>query len=220
MNTASANYFYGEEVDTFCAGKPGFDNPPVFGGEGSPLDETNCSKCHSPSGPNNGQTQAFNIYKNNNKNPNQALCDLVAPPPPAPTCTDVDNDSYSIEGGACGAIDCDDNNPLTYPGATELCTDSVDNNCNMLVDNLDPKAVDCPTACSDADNDNFSPDGGICAIIVNIIVANFCSTRINTCICIVTINHSTNSTIRRKIIIVSIRTSCRTVHCFRVKIIN
>ena len=24
------------------------------------------------------------------------------------TCTDVDGDTYSIEGGPCGAVDCDD----------------------------------------------------------------------------------------------------------------
>jgi hypothetical protein len=45
-------------------------------------------------------------------------------------CTDADNDTYSTEGGACGAIDCNDNNSAVNPGAAEVCGDSIDNNCN------------------------------------------------------------------------------------------
>jgi hypothetical protein len=43
-------------------------------------------------------------------------------------CTDTDGDGYSIEGGECGLVDCDDSNSGIYPGAPELC-DNQDNQC-------------------------------------------------------------------------------------------
>lgn len=49
------------------------------------------------------------------------------------TCTDNDNDGYSVEGGSCGLVDCNDNNAAINPGATEVC-DNVDNDCDGLVD--------------------------------------------------------------------------------------
>jgi len=47
-----------------------------------------------------------------------------------PTCTDNDGDGYSIEGGNCGKIDCNDGNPNANPEATEVCNDDVDNDCD------------------------------------------------------------------------------------------
>jgi hypothetical protein len=44
-------------------------------------------------------------------------------------CTDNDGDGYTTCDG-----DCNDNDPLTNPGAVEVCGDNVDNNCNMAVD--------------------------------------------------------------------------------------
>jgi hypothetical protein len=32
-------------------------------------------------------------------------------------CVDVDGDGYNVTGGACGPIDCNDNNPNVHPGA-------------------------------------------------------------------------------------------------------
>jgi hypothetical protein len=40
---------------------------------------------------------------------------------------DLDGDGYS------SAVDCNDNDPLIYPSATEIC-DNVDNNCNGTID--------------------------------------------------------------------------------------
>lgn len=44
------------------------------------------------------------------------------------SCTDIDTDGFSIEGGACGAVDCNDNKNTVYPNAPELC-DTIDNQC-------------------------------------------------------------------------------------------
>src|SRR4030066_517023 len=44
-------------------------------------------------------------------------------------CTDNDGDSYAVEGGACGPVDCDDADSTINPGATEIC-DNKNNDCN------------------------------------------------------------------------------------------
>lgn len=77
-----------------------------------------------------------------------------APPPPA--CNDNDGDDFSDEGGDCGPVDCNDNNASINPGAVEKCTDNIDNNCNKLVDEQDPNAVNCPSGCIDADEDGYA----------------------------------------------------------------
>jgi hypothetical protein len=80
-------------------------------------------------------------------------------------CTDIDGDGYSTDGGTCGPIDCDDNNYAVNPGANEVCSDGIDNNCNGSIDTADLNAVGCTTGCSDQDGDSFSPDGGSCGPI-------------------------------------------------------
>jgi len=46
-----------------------------------------------------------------------------------PGCTDEDKDGYSPDGGDCGPIDCDDNDPNVHPKADEIC-DGKDDNCD------------------------------------------------------------------------------------------
>jgi hypothetical protein len=74
---------------------------------------------------------------------------------PAPTvtyCADGDRDGYVVcssacttpAGAACG--ECNDGNAAVNPGAAEVCTDSIDNDCDGLADARDP-------ACAPADSD-------------------------------------------------------------------
>jgi hypothetical protein len=88
--------------------------------------------------------------------PNAVGCSVTT------VCTDLDGDGYSIEGGSCGPIDCDDNDSAVNPGAVEVCSDGIDNNCNGTIDTADRNAVSCKADCSDQDGDGFSPDGGNC----------------------------------------------------------
>ncbi|MFC1889153.1 FG-GAP-like repeat-containing protein [Thermodesulfobacteriota bacterium] len=63
-------------------------------------------------------------------------------------CTDDDDDGYAVEGGNCGSIDCDDEDPGVNPGAVEgpygdlSCSDGLDNDCDGLIDIDDPG---CPS---------------------------------------------------------------------------
>ncbi len=81
---------------------------------------------------------------------------------PAPTCTDADGDGYFAEANCGTAVDCNDNDAAIYPGAAEICSDGIDNDCDQLVDAGDPDAVGCPANCTDADSDGYSVEGGDC----------------------------------------------------------
>ena len=63
-------------------------------------------------------------------------------------CVDIDNDGYSITGGLCGQVDCNDNNMLIYPGATETCN-GIDDNCDTVIDDGNV----CPQTNYYCDND-------------------------------------------------------------------
>ncbi len=69
------------------------------------------------------------------------------------TCTDADSDGFFAEAGCGGTVDCDDFNPDSFPGATEICGDGVDNDCNGVVD-------ESCSACTDADGDSFFAEAG------------------------------------------------------------
>ncbi len=56
---------------------------------------------------------------------------------PVANRTDMDGDGYAVEGGAFGPVDCDDSNPDVHPGATEICDDGFDNNCDANADAVD-----------------------------------------------------------------------------------
>ncbi|MBI2667135.1 putative metal-binding motif-containing protein, partial [Candidatus Woesearchaeota archaeon] len=57
-------------------------------------------------------------------------CDLDTDEGCSLDCIDNDNDGF------CNDVDCNDNNKDIYPGAEELCSDNVDNNCNTLINEI------------------------------------------------------------------------------------
>jgi len=62
---------------------------------------------------------------------------IVNPGPIATLCTDADKDGFFAEGGRCGPRDCNDRNASINPGAAEICTDGVDNDCDGATDSAD-----------------------------------------------------------------------------------
>lgn len=61
----------------------------------------------------------------------------------------VDNDG----DGYNGRVDCNDYDPTINPGAVELCSDNLDNNCDGIVDSADPTCSQ--SQCSDTDGDGY-----------------------------------------------------------------
>ncbi|MGB3211988.1 MAG: putative metal-binding motif-containing protein [Desulforhopalus sp.] len=69
-------------------------------------------------------------------------------------CTDGDGDTFSVEGGDCGAVDCDDSNAAINPDATDIANNGIDEDCSGA-DTVDPTSVD-------NDGDSYTQAGGDC----------------------------------------------------------
>ena len=65
----------------------------------------------------------------------------------SPRCTDADNDGFSPETVGCGPVDCDDEDPDAYPGASETCN-GVDDDCDGGTDEEPVASASCATACT------------------------------------------------------------------------
>jgi len=81
---------------------------------------------------------------------------------------DVDADGDGYEGIFGTGEDCDDNNPEIHPDASEVCDDSLDNDCDTLTDCAD--VDDCSQdpaciTCTDNDGDGYAIEGGACGPI-------------------------------------------------------
>ncbi len=83
----------------------------------------------------------------------------------ADTCLDADEDGYGEPAGGgsdCLGPDCNDGDPFVNPGEPEDCYNGIDDDCDGLIDQLDPDCVgcwDCPTQChGDVDCSGFVDD--------------------------------------------------------------
>ncbi|HOX45078.1 MAG TPA: MopE-related protein [Myxococcota bacterium] len=63
-------------------------------------------------------------------------------------CPDADGDGYA--SAACAGPDCDDADQAVHPGATEVCENGLDDDCNQLTDLDDPVC-----GCVDHDLDGY-----------------------------------------------------------------
>ncbi|MCP4342617.1 MAG: hypothetical protein GY799_27985, partial [Desulfobulbaceae bacterium] len=67
-------------------------------------------------------------------------------------CTDNDGDTFAVEGGDCGPVDCDDANAAINPTGTDVPNNGVDEDCSGA-DTVDPTVMD-----NDGDGFNQADD--------------------------------------------------------------
>ncbi|MCP4109700.1 MAG: hypothetical protein GY749_29975 [Desulfobacteraceae bacterium] len=72
-------------------------------------------------------------------------------------CADADSDTFFGQADCGTDVDCDDDNDDIYPGATEICNDNNDNDCNGKTDCDDSYCDGKPLCegCTDADSDTY-----------------------------------------------------------------
>lgn len=69
-------------------------------------------------------------------------------------CEDRDRDGFGV-GSGCYGIDCNDNDPKVNPWATDVCTNTIDEDC-------DGQIAQCRSDCIDRDGDGYGNGGQNC----------------------------------------------------------
>ncbi|MBU1242586.1 putative metal-binding motif-containing protein, partial [Myxococcota bacterium] len=75
-----------------------------------------------------------------------------------PGCNDNDGDGFGFGSDCTGDVDCNDDDATINPGASEICSDDIDQNCNDTANDGCP-GVDC----KDTDGDGV-PKGPDCVV--------------------------------------------------------
>jgi len=142
-NNCLAYGTYGTDVDSFC-----LDSNPISG---------NCLACHT-----SGNYSAAHAGKDAYNSGDYCYF-----------CSDDSNCSASSSGGSStvdadsdgydATVDCNDGDASINPGATEICDDATDNDCNGQIDQQDSACASL--TCTDNDGDGYSVEGGDCGAI-------------------------------------------------------
>lgn len=75
-------------------------------------------------------------------------------------CTDADNDNYFAESNCGTGVDCNDSDPDINEGATEVCDDGIDNDCDGKIDCADNECdAQCSPTSPEVCNDGIDNDG-------------------------------------------------------------
>jgi len=78
----------------------------------------------------------------------------------ASNCTDADRDAYFAESGCGTSVDCQDNIAAINPGASEICDDGIDNDCDGKIDCADNEcSAQCSPTTPEVCNDGIDNDG-------------------------------------------------------------
>lgn len=103
-------------------------------------------------------TSSANNVANNANNTNNGTGNNTV----APTCFDADQDNAFAGANCATATDCDDNDAARYPGATEVCGDRKDNNCDGVLDDGCPCLPGSTRLCHSTVNPTEIADDMVC----------------------------------------------------------
>ncbi len=118
-------------------------------GDGFTVDEGDCDDNDPATYP--GATEQYDNVDHDCDGSERPQDDWATPSPAVDQDQDRDQDGFSIAQG-----DCDDNDPTTYPTASEV-TDGTDNDCDGEIDEDTEISM-----LQDGDGDGFSADEGDC----------------------------------------------------------